>query len=169
MMIYQPGQNGDAELLAWYLRLCDEGDLTRLYGHLGQPLSDFIKNYTDPMAMLAYEADDQGWWIVGWIKPFMGGASWGLWIRPDKRRTASAVSFALKLHELGFEHFPCLMLATTQDEVVASMKRMGYTYLGIVPSLFGGDEGGHVMYLTRKDFAGTLALWKDRSHGRSSR
>lgn len=169
MNVYQPGQNGDAELLAWYLRLVQDGELANLFGKLLQPLGLFMRNFTDEEMNLCYEADDQGWWIVGWARPFMGGASWGLWVRPDKRDSAEAVEFTLKLHELAFEHFGLLVLATHQDKVVASMKRMGYTEIGAVPHLFGAELAGQLMYLTRRDFEATKSLWKDRANGRSSR
>lgn len=169
MYLYQPGQNGDSELLAWYLRLIDDGDLTKLFGSVPQPLAAFVKDFTDPVTDLVYDADEQGWWIVGWVKPFMAGASWGLWVRPDKRGSAAAVEFTLKLHELAFEQYPVLVLGTRQEHVVAQMGGLGYTAMGTVPDLFGVGEPGHVMHLHRTVFASTLELWKDKAHGRSSR
>lgn len=168
MNLYRPGQNGDAELLAWYLRLVNDDDLVKLFGSCPQPLNAFVKDFTDPVTDLVYEADEQGWWVVGWVKPFMAGASWGLWVRPDKRGSAGAVEFTLKLHELAFEQFPVMVLGTRQEPVVAQMAGVGYTLLGSIPDLFGVDETGYLMQLHRSVFASTQKLWKDKIDGRST-
>lgn len=169
MYRYEKGQNGDAELLAWYLRMIDDGDLDKLYGALIASLSDFLQNYTDPLATVLYDADERGWWVVGWYRPFMGTGSWGMWVRPDKRGSLEAIDFAFGLHALAFETFETLTLATMQEPIVVKMTQLGYNHLGVVPGLFGHERPGHLMFLTRDAFASTRQLWKDKHHGRSTR
>lgn len=169
LTVYAPGENGDADLLAWYLRLCDNGDMQKMFGDIPQPLGHFMRNYTDPDVSLLYVKDEQGWWGVIWAKPFMGGASWGFWVRPDKRGTPETVQFVLQFHEQAFQRTPLLVFATTSEQLVAQSARMGYTDLGAVPSLFGMDAPGHIMYCTPSSLEATLPKWKEIHDARAAR
>jgi hypothetical protein len=166
MRVYQPGQNGDAELLAWYLRLVTDNELEKIFGTTPQPVAGFLSAFTASDVTLFYDADDQGWWVVSWVKPFLAGASWGLWIRADRRGQAEQVEFVRKVHELAFQCFPVLVFSTHQAAVADSAARLGYTDLGRVPDLFGAGLTAHLLYLHRDDFARTQALWENRRrHG----
>jgi hypothetical protein len=39
-------------------------------------------------ATVRYARDTRGWWLVAWTLPLFRGASFGLWVRQDRRRIA---------------------------------------------------------------------------------
>lgn len=170
MLLYTPGQNGDAELLEWYLRLVASEDIKKLYGPEGMALGVFVRDFTgDYGTTLVYAYDDIGWTTAGWFKPFMKGLAWGQWVREDYRGRPEPVDFAYEMHKWGFERVGLIMLATTQDTVVTKMAGLGYKEMPVIPHLYGVGHSGHVMFLTKEDFEKTQQLWKDKSHGRSAR
>jgi len=160
MRIYQPGQNGDAELLHWYAQLVAGDDLNKLLGSSVWSMAAFMRHFTEAGALVFYESDAQGWWIVAWTFPLMGGGTWGLWVRPDKRGSGSrtALAFIMETLNVGLQQYPVLVNTTKQNEIVAKTVRLGYTYLGRIPRLFEGEDC-HVLHLTREAFEPIYEKW----------
>lgn len=161
--VYTPGDNGDAALLHWYSQLVVADDLQKLVGPSVWPMAAFMRHFTDPNLTLWYLADDQGWWMVAWAFPLMGGGSYGLWVRPGKRGSGSreGVNFIMSTLGLALAVYPVLVNTTKQPEMVPRTERLGYTYLGEIPFLFEG-EPCHVLYMTRAMFAPVWRRWKER-------
>lgn len=159
MKNYNFGTNGDLPLLTWWAELGATGDLEILMGPSAQPISGFLHSLAPPTVIL-YEEDEKGWWIVVTITPFMGGALWGLWIRPDVRHTGrrEGLRFIRNSLEIALASFPVVVNIARTDEVVAKTLKLGYTYVGVVPYLFDGTDC-HVMHLTRESFEATKARW----------
>lgn len=160
--VYQPGQNGDTELLHWYTQLVTSGDLAKLLGPSVHPTAAFLRHFTEPNALVFYEGDARGWWGVSWAFPFIGGGTWGLWLREDKRHHGSrhVLGFVLETLHFALQMYPVLVNTTTQAAVVAKTKRLGYTYLGCVPYLFEGQDC-HVLHITRDAFAPIYEKWRN--------
>jgi hypothetical protein len=169
MQVYRPGDRADLPLLHWYAQLVAADDLAKLVGPSLFPLAAFLRHFTDPRCVLFYEADAQGWWIAAWVFPLMGGGTWGLWLRPDKRAAGSrrALAFIVETLHAALTLYPVLVNTTKQDDVVAKTKRLGYTYLGRIPYLFEG-EPCHVLYLTREAFAPLAERWSRYNERRQS-
>lgn len=160
MKTYNFGTDGDLPILKWWAELGATGDMEQLMGRSAYSLSGFLHALAPP-TMVLYEEDEQGWWIVVTISPFMSGALWGLWIRQDKR--ASGAREGLRIIrdslEIALESFPVVVNIARSDEVVAKTLKLGYTYLGVIPQLFDGEDC-RVMFLTRESFEKTKARWK---------
>lgn len=163
--LYKPGQDGDVELLHWYGQLVNCGDLQKLVGPSLYPLAPFMRHFIDPSVDLFYLSDENGWWIVGWTFPLMGGGTWGLWVRPESRRPGrarTAMTFIMDSLDLATQRFPVVVNTTKQPPVVAKTQRLGYTYLGVVPLLFEGEDC-HVLHLTRAAFEPILTEWRNHN------
>lgn len=166
MHTYLPGETGDATLLHWYLHLVQTGDLQRIVGPSLYPLSAFIGHFTDPRATVQYLFDDDGWWIVSWTFPLGSGASWGLWVRGDKRGsgTRAGLGFIMESLASALARYPVLVNMAKEQAIVAKTQRLGYTYLGAVPYLYDGDTA-HLLYMTREMFEPIFTRWETK-HGR---
>jgi len=159
--VYQPGQQADVALLAWYAHLSATGDLPKLLGPSVWSMAAFMRHFTDPQAILMYEEDAQGWAAVTWVFPLMGGGTWGLWVRPDVRASGSrrVMSFIIESLAVAMSQYPVLVNTTKQADVVAKTGRLGYSYLGKIPLLFEGEDC-HVLYMTREMFQPVLDRWR---------
>lgn len=164
--VYVPGEGGDAVLLHWYLHLVKTNDLHKIVGPSMYSLASFMKQFTDPRTRLYYLYDDEGWWIVAWTFPLGSGASWGLWVREDKRASGTRAGLAFIMSTLAdsLATYPVLLNLAKDPAIVAKTKRLGYAYLGCVPYLYDGDDA-HLMYMTREMFAPLMERWEAR-HGR---
>jgi hypothetical protein len=160
--VYVPGERGDVPLLHWYAQLAASGDLTRLLGPSIYSMAAFMAHFTSPSANLYYIEDEKGWMAAAWVFPFLGGGTWGLWVREDKRSSGSRQILDLIMETLEdcFSAYPVLVNTTKQPDIVAKTCRLGYKYIGVIPYLFEGDEC-HVMYMTKEMFAPALARWKE--------
>lgn len=161
MKLYEPGQCYDAELLAWYTRLVADGDLEKLVGPSLWPLGAFLEHFRS-CPMLYYDADSDGWWFASWAFPFMGGGTWGVWFREDRRGKVVSGRQGMR-HiraslEAAFAQYPVLVNVTKQPVVVPKTEKLGYTYLGSIPHLFEG-ETAHVLALSRENFEAADARW----------
>jgi hypothetical protein len=167
--LYHPGIDGDVFLLNWYATLVADGDLEKLLGPSVWPMAAFMRHFTDPGARLYYLADDKGWWIVAWSFPFMGGGTWGLWVRKDKRFSGSRDGMDIIMASLAasLKDYPVLVNTTTQEPVVAKTCRLGYTYMGRIPLLFEGKDC-HVLYLTREAFEPVWRGYNERRKNKRS-
>lgn len=153
MKTYEAGQNFDADLVRWWGQLVADGDLQKLVGSSLWSMSSFLPHFAS-CPVLLYDEDDKGWTIVCWVYPFMGGGTFGCWIRPDQRLIGRRKHFKFVLNALrrGFDLFPVLVNTTKQDAIVPKTEALGYTYLGVVPYLFDG-EPAHVLYMTKEQFS----------------
>lgn len=154
-------------LLNWYMQLWQSEDIQKLLGPSLWTLNAFIKNFTASDVALFYEQDDRGWWAATWVFPFMGGATWGLWVRADKRASGSRRAMHLIMDSLswGLLRYPVLVNTTKQLPIVEKTARLGYTYLGRIPWLFEGEDC-HVLYMTREMFEPILARWRSHNERR---
>jgi hypothetical protein len=162
MEIYVPGTDGDAPLLQWYGQLVEAGDIANLLGPSLHPLGAFMRHYTDPTSLVLFDEDDHGWTVVALLTTFMGGGTWGLWVRKDLRGAGSrrALSFIMDSLAYAFTLVPVLVNTTRQPEVVAKTERLGYKYLGAIPLLFEGEDC-HILYMTREMFQPVQQQWDD--------
>ena len=160
MKTYEPGQNLDIELVQWWERLARDGDLAKLVGSSLWPLASFLAHFAS-CPMLLYDTDAEGWTIVAWAFPFMGGGTFGCWIRPDQRSGGKRAHLRFVVNALrrAFDLYPVLVNTTKQDAVVPKTEALGYTYLGRVPYLFDG-EPAHVLYMTKEQFSDYARKWK---------
>lgn len=161
MRVYQPGQRGDVELLTWYSQLVAGDDLQKLVGPSLFGMAAFLRHFTSPELTLWYIGDEHGWWGVAWCFPILGGGSWGLWLRPDKRGSGSreVMAFTMDTLALAVSVYPVLVNTTKQAPVVAKTERLGYTYLGVIPRLFEGEDC-HVLYMTSEQFEPIYERWR---------
>lgn len=162
MTQYEPGTLGDVPLLNWYSQLVVDQDLDKLLGPSLFPMAAFMRHFTGPGVRLFFLADERGWWAVAWDFPFMGGGTWGLWVRADARRPGRArlaITFIMDALATAFERYPVLVNTTIQPAVIAKTERLGYTYLGEIPHLFEGRPC-HVLFQTRETFEQRLEQWR---------
>ena len=153
VLVYEPGDDADVPLLRWYLALVERQELLNIFGNPAYPLHLFFQAFTDRATTLFCAVDEQGeWWATFWVRPFMAGASWGLWIRPDCRGAPDAVEFVRQCHAIAFQAFPFLVLSTHQSAVVAKAQRLGYTMMSTIPGMYGPGLDGWLMYMTRTAF-----------------
>lgn len=138
--------------------------MQKLLGPTLWSMSAFMKNFTEPGMVLFYDADEKGWWIVSWVFPFMGGGTWGLWVRQDKRASGSRVGLSHIMRSLDFAttRHPVIVNTTKQPEIIAKTQRLGYTYIGMIPLLFDGEDC-HVLHMTREVFAPMFERWSKRN------
>lgn len=158
---YSPGENGDAALLQWYMQLVVYGDMEKILGPSLYSIAAFMRHFTDPGGCVYYLIDDKGWYAVAWTFPLIGGGTWGLWIRPEKRPTGSrlVLNFIMQTIQASLDRFPVLVNTAKREPIVAQTKRLGYEYIGKIPYLFEGDTC-HILYLTRDMFQPIYAKWE---------
>jgi hypothetical protein len=166
MRTYSPGQELDIELVQWWEHLVRDGDLTKLVGSSLWPLSAFLAHFAACPTLL-YDTDEHGWTVVAWVFPFMGGGTFGCWIRPDQRLGGSRKNLRCIVNALhrGFDLYPVLINTTKQDAIVPKTEALGYTYVGKIPYLFDG-ESCHVLYMTKEQFSAHAQKWS-RLYGRN--
>lgn len=170
MKLYIPGTNADIPLLNWYAQLGASQDLQKLLGPSVWPMAAFMRHFTDPNVLVMYLEDERGWYAVAWTFPMLGGGTWGLWVREDRRPTGNRaiVDFIMTSLSIAFEHFPVLVNTTKQESMVAKTQRLGYTYLGKIPVLFEGEDC-HVLYQTRENFEPISLRWRQRYERRQDK
>jgi hypothetical protein len=120
-----------------------------------------MRHYTTPDTLLMVEEDDDGWCAVAFGSVFMAGGTWGLWVRPDKARFSGSrkiMGFIMSSLAACFERVPVLVNTTRDPAVVAKTVRLGYKYVGVIPTLFEGDDC-HILYLTREMFQPMWEKW----------
>lgn len=152
MLVYQAGQNLDLELLHWWTRLNQDGELDKLLGPSRWALGPFIADFST-CPLLMYDRDEIGWRYASWIFPFMGGGAFGCWIRPDLRLKGSRQSYNAFIETMrqGFKLYDVLVITTKQVPVVHKARKLGYTSNGEIPFLFEG-ETAYVLHMTKGTF-----------------
>lgn len=146
---YAPGTAHDVLLLQWWARMLELGDTDSVLGPNGFTLYGFFKEFQPPTGLL-FAADTDGIYFAIWFVPFMGGAIMGLWVRPDWRQ-ARWDAYGNAGLDRAFEAVPLIMFVSKNPQVMKmAPERFGFTLLGDVPHLYGGEQVGGVGYLTRE-------------------
>lgn len=130
----------DTLLAQWFLSMqaCGELRTTLVSGaHSFGGFFDFARR----LPFLAYEADEKGIRCAAWGENFMGGMSFGLWIRPEHRATKGAVAFALEVYDRIFAAgVPVVVGLCKQPLLVPAHESLGYTVCGTIPALWDGED-----------------------------
>ena len=159
MKLYTHGTDPEADLLMaqWWLRMRDDGDLAKVFLRSAHTLSGFWDCWRNVDLML--EVDDKGIYIAMWMEYYMGTGILGLYVRPDKRHSIGAIRNVLRLYKYIFDAGLKTVIGITKQETLLPMhERLGYTVLGMVPGIYGGEDG-YIVTLTAEDF---LAKWGDK-------
>ena len=105
------------------------------------------------------DVGENGIEIAFWLEYYMGTAMIGLWIHPEKRHSVGSVRKVLRMYKYIFDSgLRSVIGITKQPELLAEHERLGYTVLGMIPGIYGGEDGWLVV-LTAEDF---LAKWGDK-------
>lgn len=159
MKVYNPAID-ELRLVQWWMALQTLGDDSFLMNSAMYSLANFLDAHRPP-SELFYEEDDAGWWAVATVAPFMAGGTWGLWLRPDKRRAGrkSNLRFVRDVLTRCLEQYPILVSLCRTPELAAKTVKLGFTNLGVIPVLFEGDPCS-VLYLTREQFIRYASRWE---------
>lgn len=165
MRIYSPGVDEDLLLLNWWTVLGSTRELETVFSSFTTALGGFMRCWAPP-TILMYEADEAGIWGACWLDPIHSGAFYGLWIRPDKRRTKTGLKFALESLEYALTRAPVLISLTRDESLFKQTVHLGFTPLqGVIPWVLDGDDA-RVAYMTSREFN---ARWrKEPPDGRES-
>ena len=150
MKVYEPDLGPDVLIAKWWMQVVDDGDMGRMLGNGSIPLSEFLLFWREPR-MLLYETDDKGISSAFWTESIMQGAFFGMWCRPDMRRTPQfQTALDLALTSM-FTSIKVLIAITMQPKMLERYTHMGYRMIGTVPELFAGQET-YILSLTGADF-----------------
>lgn len=126
-------------VLKWWTDLnANPAELENLFA---KPLRNLttILNWAASTVKVMFETDWDGIWAAAWVEPYMSGAFFGAWIRPDKRHTKAALQFINQAYDTALGYFPVLIGLTKQKNLHELHLRLGYEYVGEVPYLFDGQ------------------------------
>jgi hypothetical protein len=152
--VYVPNRDNDLEIVRWWVRMERDGDLDKLMMEGARSVSDLFRLVQPPKAML-WLLDDEGVWFAMWFEQCFGGAFCGAWLRQDRRGSRQGVWAFLDAWTWALTAWPVLIGVTKQPELAAIHRKVGYTTLGAIPTIFDGQEAT-IMYLTRSAFRETL-------------
>jgi hypothetical protein len=138
-------------LVQWWAEMQKSDEFARAVHSSAQNLDAFIC-YFRHTASLMFEADDKGIWFAASSTPLYDGAMWDVWIRDDKRHTASALKAIELSYGLALERFPNLFGITQQRELHAIHLKLGYTYGGVLKENMDGKTQ-YIYQLTREGWA----------------
>jgi len=149
MIAYTGSDEHDAWLLWWWHHLVMTDEMQTTFTADLRPLGAFFAYWrTHP---LFFRVGARYLWFVGWFEPVMDGAFAGLWVRADRRRTHAALEAVEAFLATGLARWPVLIGVTKQEKLLPAHVRLGYTVLGAVPGLWGG-EPAWVVTLTQEGF-----------------
>lgn len=131
--------------------MLEDREFDRIFLPSVEPASAFLAMFAPP-TVLVYETDERGMWFTLWFVPFLCGASVGIWIRSDMRRSKAAYFAVQKVLDFALSQWPVLV-AVTKDAAVARLHtHLGFCVAGQIPKLL--DNGlAFVTYLTRELFS----------------
>lgn len=141
----------DALMAQWFARLCACGDVEKLFRPSAHTLSGFFNAIAQPTTTI-FKVNDQGIWFVAMLTPHFAGASFDMWVAPNKRKGKAWVQAMCEALEYGFARYPVLMGLTAQENLLDDHVRMGYVVLGKVPALWDGEAPLWAMYITKETF-----------------
>lgn len=157
MMVYTPSIETDLLLLNWYMDLGSGPDFEAAFSAELAPCGAFMSAMQ--RTMLVYEADERGIWGAVWFDRQMSAGLAGLWVREDKRHWDTGVQFLGNAMEFGLEHFPVLLFAARNANVVHKAATYGYVVLGEIPGIFDG-EAATVGWVDAARFRAALPNWR---------
>lgn len=159
LFVYKPGIDDDMRVVQWFMRMREDGDLDGLLMADSQSPSALLQMIAPPK-FLFYDTDvDNHIKVALWGEQLMSGVFVGYWIRRDRRHSIASLDFLLRAYEFMLERVPAVMGVTKQAKLLKTHERLGYTILGQVPGLFGGEDAW-IVCLTRDGFAKALPRFR---------
>lgn len=146
---YVPCPMHDILMFQWFGAICHTGEVRKLFLPYLWTISKFLEHLVKLPCV--FKTDDNGIWFWASYAPMLSGAQFDMWIRKDKRHTKACVEAMGEALERGFQHWPVLIGLTTQENLLDAHKRMGYSVVGKVPSLWEGQDVW-VMHVTKESF-----------------
>lgn len=126
-------------MLYWFLNLrADPVEFENLFAEPLRHLTSLLiwaKNDVNVMI----DVDDDGIRFSAWCAPFLSGAEFGTWARKSLRGTKAHLNFMDEAYTRALSMYPVLIGLTKQEKLHSLHLRMGYKFIGIVPSLFDGS------------------------------
>ena len=148
---YIPSLEHDGLLLQWWMRLVASGDISKCFMEDAKRLSRFYELLARP-TRVTFKVDAGGIWFVGWFCPILAGATFDMWVAPQRRKSKAFVEAMCEALEWGFDRWPVLIGVTAQENLLDDHERMGYTVVGPIPDLWDKGKMAWTMYVTRDSF-----------------
>lgn len=145
---YKPGIEQDCLLTYWYVTMIATKELQLTFTELS--LSAFLQSFQPPHHLI-YAQSAGRIWFAAWFDPVFDGALLGVWGDKSKRRTKIGLGAFETAVEYGLARWPVLVGITRQEKLLDEHRRLGYTLMGKLPKLWGGEDTW-VLYLTRESF-----------------
>lgn len=153
LKLYEPSKEDDLILAQWYAQLMESGDMDLTFMPDLHKLSNFLNTFRPP-AELTFNEDSHGIFLAAWLTPMLPNvASFGAWIRQDKRHSQDAVQELLHIYTVAFEHVEVLISFTKQGHLIELLTKLGYELLLEVPKMWA-DSDGWILALTKEAFYG---------------
>jgi hypothetical protein len=160
MILYEPGRD-DAAVVALWIRMNASNDLDRVFPDGSRSLSDLFEILRPPMRAF-FEVDDYGPWFAAWSKPEMSGATFGLWIAPERRHRRSTTFLVVDLLDALLKEHPVLFSITKQENLLPAHRKLGYEIHGPIPYLFD-NANAWVVSLTREGLRRAQCRYKKKA------
>lgn len=165
LMVYHPSISEDMLLSKAYTDIMWSRDADKLLSAQHQTLSGFLR-LCQPPNVVIYGIDDgaaamNGIWLWSIVEPCYSGAFFSLWIKPEKRHTKQALKWTLDLYSKVLEESPVLLGITHQETLLEEHESIGYSILGKVPYLWGGNDVW-VMQVTKESFHRATASLREQ-------
>lgn len=137
MRLYDPAKH-ELLILYWYLEL--RKDPVEFENLFCEPLRSLtsILIWAKNNVSIMFDADDDGIRFAAWCAPFLTGAEFGAWARKSQRGTKAHLAFMNEAYDKALSQYPVLIGLTKQERLHRLHLRMGYEFVGKVPTLFDG-------------------------------
>jgi hypothetical protein len=159
---YDGSDQHDWLLAQWYVEVKTNGDLENLFFKNNRAISKVLA-YFQRDTYVFFQVREGKIVRMAWLEPHMTGGSFGLWITRGLRGRVETIHWIEAACLIGFELYPVLLAVTKQQNLVDSMQRFGYTFVGSIPYLWDG-ETAWVLSLVKEDLPHERRKQRRRVH-----
>lgn len=151
--MYEGNSEDSLILLNWWMELVKSGDLDKVLFPSSHPLGAFMGFFQPGKIRMVYVPDEANQIkLAAWGEVVANGVIFfSLWTRHDFRGK-HGLQATLDIYNEIFKVFTVVMGVTKQERLLGVHKKLGYTIVAKVPSLWGGVEDGWLMQLTKDNF-----------------
>ena len=117
-----------------------------------------FREWVESLQEAAFCEDERGPWLFVSTRPWLDGAIFGIWVRPDKRRSKDMVYMASEAYTRALQKYK-LLIGYTKRPLQKMHQKMGYRLQGKIPGLWNGEDV-QIWTLRREDFVDwRVKLW----------
>lgn len=153
LRLYQPSEDHDLLFTRWWSYLLQTNQFSPLFPPTMRALSRFLSTFSPPTYCLFATHNSTISYVLS-IHPYASNASGAfinLWCRPDLTSTKLHARYAYLSHLFATTAYPTILAFTPRTKLLRSMRLLGYTLLGTIPSFIEGHDA-YTLFLTRSSF-----------------